>query len=251
MQEIQLPDEGKRIVREFAMEEERYQQWKRLFEQEEEQFLEKISEEEEPEKLALYLYVRLAAECCSEYEKRGISRKIYFATFSDISIWFENCLARTGRPGLQETKWLILHLKLRIFRLGRLQFELAPEKKALHVHIPQGEPLTPESCDDSFAQADRFFGEEYEIYDCDSWLTSPKMKELLSEDSNIIKFQNRFQIESIHYPFRLAEQRVFGQIREDKESYPEDTSLQKKMKAYVCKGNDIGMGYGIIYRKNK
>ena len=116
------------------------------------------------------------------------------------------------------------------------------------MHIPEGEPLLDEECGKSFAEADRFFGPEYTMYDCESWLLSPKLQKLLKQQSNILKFQNRFEVEKIIYPFCQAEERVFGEIREDKENYPEQTSLQRAVKQLVMTGEDVGIGYGVIYR---
>ena len=153
-----------------------------------------------------------------------------------------------GIPGIVEERWLSLPLQMKIFRLGRLQFEPDPENKVLHVHIPEGEPLLDEECGKSFAEADRFFGPEYTMYDCESWLLSPKLQKLLKSQSNILKFQNRFEVQKIIYPFRQAEERVFGEIREDKENYPEQTSLQRAVKQLVMTGEDVGIGYGVIDR---
>jgi len=57
------------------------------------------------------------------YRCRGISDSIMVTTLQDIELWMSNYHRDTGRWGLGEKHWLILHLKGRIFRLGRLQFE--------------------------------------------------------------------------------------------------------------------------------
>ena len=63
-----------------------------------------------------------------------------------------------------------------------------------------------------------------------------------------MKFQKRFQIQKVSYPYRQAEERIFGKVLESKEAYQEETSLQKKAKRYLLEGGDIGIGYGVIYR---
>lgn len=88
-------------------------------------------------------------------------------------------------------------------------------------------------------KAEEFFGKTYKGYTCDSWLLSPVLKQFLSEDSNIIKF---------HYDFPQAEQRIFEDVRDDKENHPEDTVLRRKAKPFYVAGNDIGVGFGIIER---
>ncbi len=65
-----------------------------------------------------------------------------------------------------EGDWVVHHLALHLFRLGRLQFQrssrpgYAPVAKGemfLDVHIPEGDPLSPDLCDESFEAAPAFF----------------------------------------------------------------------------------------------
>ena len=118
----------------------------------------------------------------------------------------------------------------------------------LNVHIPTGEKMRYEDCLESFTRAEEFFGDSYEGYICDSWLVSPVLLQFVAEDSNIAKFQHVFDIVKTHYDYPQSEQRIFEDVREDKENYPEDTSLRKKTKPFFVDGNDIGMGIG-IFRK--
>jgi len=39
---------------------------------------------------------------------------------------------------------------------------------------------------------------------------------------------------------------VFGEVLEDKERYPENTSLQRILKKCVLQGQKFGLGYGIM-----
>ena len=190
-------------------------------------------------------------------------------TFYDLTIWCRECKRKHGVCGLEELWWLAQSVKEHLFRLGRLQFEPVVLKeplegngvrieagaKGLNVHIPEGESLAFEKCMDSFRRAERFFagrGEgKPEFYMCDSWLLSPALKELLPADSNIIRFQDLFRIVKVHYAFPQAEQRIFGDILEDKSRYPEDTSLRRKAKRYFQEGNDPGIGIGVIEDINK
>ena len=66
-----------------------------------------------------------------------------------------------------------------------------------------------------------------------------------------MKFQKRFRIRKVTYPYRQAEERIFGEVLTDKEKYPEETSLQKRAKKYVLAGKDLGIGYGVIYRQHQ
>lgn len=265
MEKIELPAEGCAAVKQYAMTEDQYENWYRMFYEEPDEFFRVLDKEQGKEQLVLYLYVRFAMDIHGEYQKRQITDQVYYDTFKDISIWFGQCWSKKGIYGLIEERWLALPLKLRIFRLGRLQFEpeiLEADKEVngykmlagtgvLHVHIPEGEPLKQELCDAAFAQADTFFSGQYTLYDCWSWLLSPNLYEVLEADSNILKFQRRFTIHQVSYQFRMAEERIFGFIAERPQQYKDvGTSLQKRAKAYVAEGNDLGIGYGTIYRKH-
>lgn len=188
-------------------------------------------------------YLSFATELYDRYVRLNITDRIYYDTFSDIRIWYEHCVRERGVPGLVEEEWFTRHLNMRLFRLGRLQFET--EGDALHVHIPEGSPLLKKECDESFAQADRFFGREYKIYDCESWLLDPVLTQILPESSNILRFQQRFRITKVRYDIPQAEERIFGTVLENKEDYPEKSSLQRYAKKYLLAGGKIGMGYGV------
>ena len=54
----------------------------------------------------------------------------------------------------------------------------------------------------------------------------------------------------IVYPFRQAEERIFGDILEDRQAYPETTSLQRSFKGWLMEHpEDIGMGVGVFQYK--
>lgn len=259
---IGLSSELTKKVLNYQIEERLYAEFQTLFREDKKQFIEKIEEREDSHMFALVLYCMFAVDAYKEYQRRGISNEIYLDTFRDFEIWSKVCEKKFHEPGLTEYEWLTLPLELKIVRLGRLQFEPSELKedvqingkilkagtKVLDVHIPEGEPLSEEACEEAFRKADRFFENQYKVYTCTSWLVSPEVKKLVSPQSNIAKFQARFQVYGTIFPFRQAEERVFGEILSDKSLYPEDTSLQKALKAYVADGKDPGMGCGIIYK---
>ena len=249
MERIRLPKEGRDVVRILKMTEQEYHRWKELFYKKEEKFFEMLAGEQEKEGLLLSLYVRFATDLYKEYVEKEIPDEVYDATFSDFTIWYRHCVKERKKIGLFEELWLKLHLKMKLFRLGRLQFEPDEGQKVIHVHVPEGESLSREGCEASFAWADRFFGSSYKLYDCESWLLSPALKELLEKESGILQFQNCFEIQSVNLENRQAEERVFGRILEDPEAYPENTSLQKALKNYLSEGKKPGVGYGCRIRK--
>lgn len=242
MTRIHLPKESQKVVEQYMLSQEKYRNQKELFYQDTRRFLEEWKTSEDHLQWILAFYLKLALEVHEEYQKQGISEKIFDDTFYDITIWCEECYRKYGYYGLEEAGWIAFSIKMKLFRLGRLQFEpmllsedmvgktgiLKAGTSVLNVHIPAGEKLDIEECKKSFEQAEAFFGNTYEAYVCDSWLLSPVLKEFLPESSNIVCFQNLFEVVKVHYRFPQAEQRIFQDIREDKENYPEKTVLQKR-----------------------
>ncbi len=144
-----------------------------------------------------------------EAAARGIPESVMTDTFGDIVIWTENHTERTGGLYLGELKWLVLHLRLQLFRLGRLQFCMnrafrdIPEigvregDPLLEMHIPRGGKLTADACESSIAQAKEFFPRyfpdfAYRGITCLSWLLDDTLRDYLPETSNIIRFGDRF-----------------------------------------------------------
>ena len=270
MERISLPEEARRVVRKENMTETVYTEEKQLFYDDFPVFLENWKKETGKEKYvcALALYVRLACEVYPKYREKEIEDEIFDKTFYDITIWCEECYRKHQVYGLEELWWLAQSVKMHLFRLGRLQFEpvvlekdvkvdregqdtqnkkisISAGTKVLNVHIPAGEPLDYEACLDSFRLAEAFFGKN-QIYMCDSWLLSPHLKEVLSEKSNILKFQNLFTVIKVYHAYPQAEQRIFQNVIENKQEYPEDTSLRRRAKAYILSGKDLGIGIGFI-----
>ena len=77
------------------------------------------------------------------------------------------------------------------------------------------------------------------------------LKEILPETSNIIRFQDFFEVTGTKYSFPQAEERIFGEILEDKGQYPEATSLQRKAKEYLLSRGDLGIGEGFFYSRER
>lgn len=255
---IHLPKEARRQVRKERIDGNEYGVWKEKFYQDTRRFISEWKKMDARLPWALEFYLKLAADTYCEYQKKGYADRVFDQTFYDITIWCSKCYRKHGVYGLEELMWLGQSVKMELFRLGRLQFEpvctgkemkgkdqtLPAGTKALNVHIPAGEPLLQEDCRESFQQAKEFFGGEYQAFVCGSWLLSPHLKEILPDSSNIIRFQNFFQVAEVGYAYPQAEQRIFGETLEDKRRYPEDTSLQRRAKEYVLAGRDLGIGFG-------
>lgn len=185
----------------------------------------------------------------ANYLKRGIPDKIFFDTFRDIAVWCENGFKQYGEKGLNNVKWLARHVSMRLFRLGRLQFEFSrfvviPNaglknilkcpyrlgEKCIAVHIPQGEKLDYSGVLDSFGKADAFFTKfypeyRYRAYNVVTWLLNPELEEVLGKESNIVRFGKLFTLLGRAPDNDMNERRVFG-YEKDRASYAPRNALQ-------------------------
>jgi len=174
-----------------------------------------------------WIYVFLAAvpAILRWHRARGIPEDISWATLSDLGRHVGLHRRRFGATGLDSPRWLGLHFGGALFALGRLQFTpyrlrtglggplfwyddatlrtlgpgFQPGNPVLGVHIPEAGPLTPASCDESFRSAKAFFPKHfpeqtYRIATCTSWLLDDQLAAYLPPESNIVRFQRRFEL---------------------------------------------------------
>ena len=169
-----------------------------LFEEFKEQYLE-----------VLYIYLNLAIDLYYKYIDKGIDERIYKDTIDDIRIWANNCVKETGVYGLKEVYWINEHLRMRIFKLGRLQFQRREATEFMDlikknnleeyikrdyfyfVHIPEGERLSYDLILDSYQRAINFFKDEM-VFACESWMLSDRLELIFNENSNILRFRNDY-----------------------------------------------------------
>lgn len=216
---------------------------------------------------ALKLYLHWAIDTKTQYDLYKIPEKYYWDSMKDLAIWCEDYLEKHGTPGFREWGWVGCSLRLEVIRIGRLQFQpnqlsqtvmqngtvFPAGTPVLEIHIPAGEPLTPEAALASLREApgfyEKYFGKHFSLFHCHSWLLSPGLKTLLPEHSRILQFQNLFTVYGDDNEERQAEERVFGFLSDDPNAYPENTALQRALKRYLLTGNEITMGAGIIQVK--
>lgn len=216
------------------------------------------------------------------YQAKSIDDSIFFDTMSDIKIWIDDCQKHTGQQGLEELNWIKLHLDLKIFKLGRLQFQLCKYyfskhysnksidvnyvDKCLNIHIPRGDSLELDKCNSSINYAKQFFGQYFPDYPtnffiCHSWLLYPNNRLFMSQDSNIIKFANMFDIiKATNYPSQsfkwlfgeyfcdanLIRNKLFKGRYCDYTKLNATSSMQKSAIEYLVKGGKLGDAKGIL-----
>lgn len=183
------------------------------------------------------------------YMAKGIDENIFFDTMSDIKIWCTNDFDRYGKYGLDNIYWIAKHLSMKIFRLGRLQYEFSrflilPHaklkdiircpyhlgEKCITLHIPQGEKLDHDMCLKSLAMAKDFFAKyypdyKYRCYTVITWLINPDFESILGKESNIVKFGKMFNLLGYVPDSDMNERRVFG-YQKDRAGYVPDNALR-------------------------
>lgn len=197
------------------------------------------------------------------HAERGVPEDVTWDTLSDLPRHVARYERLHGRPGFSELRWLSTHLRGLIYSLGRLQFEriraiplpedhaavvaatgeLAEDEVMLNVHIPETGPLHPGLCEAAYAQAiDRFAAwhpdERPRAFVCHSWLLDPQLRDYLPSSSNIIRFQDRFDVVGAgsEAPGSMQEF-VFGRAGQvDLEDLPQRTSLERAFVQHLRAG---------------
>ncbi len=151
---------------------------------------------------------------------------------------------------ISQMLWGTYFINCRIIEVGRLQFE-PTDNNIIKIHIPSGEKLEIEkvvkSVEDSRILLKKYYNIENPQYICESWLLSEKIVQLLDENSNIIKFQELFDIKQdkngiddiLNFVFSLRECDNYTKLQED-------TTLQKRIKEFLINGGTIYNGYGVL-----
>ena len=215
----------------------------------------------------LLSYLFMCEELEKRYRKKGIDESILIDTLKDIPIWTNIWSGLKGELWLEELPWLKRHLEMRLFKLGRLQFcmakaehdigdKISDGENMVEIYIPECGPLDVEECRKSIKMAKEFFEKFYPEYDfkyftCHTWLLDKTLKELLRENSNILKFQELFDVVSddksdaiLGYVFRWKAD------RDDIKTMPSSSKFSQKVKERILNGGDFFETMGIIDKKN-
>ena len=202
----------------------------------------------------LLCQLECARRCYAEYQERGIPERVFVDTMKCFQRFLHECERKTGTMYFDRGWWTYRQISMRLFRIGELEYELCSTEteKTVSIHIPSDAAFAPGNVDKSLKQADHFIDRHYPDYRqakrvCDSWLLSPKLKDLLPEQSNILNFQRRFHIEEENMESREFIEWLF-QVHKDTElsHLPENTRLQKAAKKLLEAGENIGEAYGIL-----
>lgn len=186
------------------------------------------------------------------YDKLGISEEIYVDTMGAFSRFVREHMDSYGFYGFHRESWTTRQVSCTLLRIGQMEYEMKTVDgvKMVAFHIPTDVDLRPEvlrpSVKEGIAELFRLFPDyaDATVY-CQSWLMSPLLKDFLPEGSNILKFQEMFDMEPEGIPSKLLLTWVFKNPKLPPEDYPEDTSLQRKLKKFFLEGGEFldGRGY--------
>lgn len=218
----------------------------------------------------VYVYLGLLPHTAQFHRGRGIPDEISRRTLADIGRNVAAYRRLRGAGGLHVAWWPLLHLRGELFQLGRLQFQrttlgnrtgnsvaaaglpFGPGSPALSLHIPDYlGPLTAQACDRSLELARSFFPryfpqEPYAIGACHSWLLDPQLRAYLPQDSNIVRFQQRFTLaySSPEKGDKEVIAFVFGDDSRPLDQLPQRTTLERAVVGHLRSGGHWHVGHG-------
>ncbi|KUM81981.1 acyltransferase domain-containing protein [Streptomyces curacoi] len=218
----------------------------------------------------VYVFVAALPRTRAYHRERGIPADVSRRTLADLGRNMAVHRRRYGRPGVQAPRWLTRHFRGELYQLGRLQFERArlgqrtgaglaaagldvgPGSLCLNLHIPDFHgPLSPAAVDRSLVLAGEFFArhfpqERYRAVTCHSWLLDPQLRQYLTADSNIVRFQERFRV--AHEDTEPADTEpvkfVFGDPELPLERLPRRTAVERAVGDHLRAGGHWYIGHG-------
>ena len=197
--------------------------------------------------------LRCAIKAREEYDRLGISEEIYVDSMAAFSRFVREHMESYGCYGFDRGFWTTRQVSSKLFRIGQLEYELTTLEGApvVSLHIPTDVDLRHESLRPSLAEGlaefFRIFPEyaDKPVY-CHSWLLSPLLKDMLPPTSNILRFQEMFDITLDEKPSNDVLLWVFKNPKLPKEDLPENSSLQRKLKRFLLAGNQFLEGKGYL-----
>ena len=197
--------------------------------------------------------LRCAVESLADFQALGFSREIYVDTMKCFSRFVGEHLISFGRYGFDRGFWTVRQISAKLVRIGVLEYEVVVDEegqKAVSIHIPSDAQLEKELLRQSWLDAKKLLISAFPEYadapwGCGSWLLAPVLQQMLPENSRILTFQSGFTVLKT-YPDPEFKEWVYKRVDIPDEDLPEDTSLQRKLKAYLLAGNAFHSGMGML-----
>jgi hypothetical protein len=122
----------------------------------------------------------------------------------------------------------------------------------LDLHIPRKDPLSAETCGDSYRQALEFFPRifperSWKALYCHTWFFTPQLQSFLPPESSIVKFQREFYLFPFPGSVGFLWSFVFGEKYPDPATAPRDTSLRRAVLDWIGQGKEIFDLPGVMF----
>ena len=198
------------------------------------------------------------------YQEKGLPETLFWESMQDLRYKLSECKKLHGVWGTFVLRWFEGFFRCERFQLGRLQYEpstfpaeaykgLKRGDKVYTCHIPSSGKMEISAVMDSLNRAYVFYQDSLNEgilpVICNSWLLYEPFDKVFEESKNIQDFRGIFNIlenrlDEIYSNFW----RIFytPYSAENLPNAPEDTRLQKRMKAYLLEGNPMGVGVGVL-----
>lgn len=220
--------------------------------------------------------VWLLTQKYDEYQSIGVPSDIIWDTFRDVSLRANLHHKHRGQIGISKDDviWFRHIMNVHIFKIGALQYQkfnmvyldeetigepymvfskeqkssLPPGSPVINCHIQKGANIRADLVKESMERAGAFFDERfptvpYRAFLCYSWLLYPPMLKMLSEESNIKRFAERFSIIGTCSDSAQAKENLFHP--DMRNSVHKLTSLQRMATDHQ---EILGYGCGVIMR---
>lgn len=183
------------------------------------------------------------------YQEKSIPDDIFLATMDCFPRFVKEHMESFGTFGFDREWWTVRQLSGVLFRIGLLEYEL--REGFVSLHIPSGATLEPGKVSASLEAGRAFLVRHFpdwadKPFTCHSWLLSPTLRMLLPKESNIVCFQNRFSVTPTGAEDDDYLQWAFKRKDLPTQQLPEDTSLQRKLKAHLLNGGSFADARGTL-----
>lgn len=186
----------------------------------------------------------------AEYLKRSIPLDVFVATMKFCTRFLYEHLQNFQTYKFDQAWWFPRQISLSEYRIDALEYEFVDaDDREIAIHIPSDADLRQESVARSIRAFHAFREKYYPGWEnvkltCDTWMLMPELKEMLGENSNIIAFQNLFEIDALDYNATWYMGWIFPGAENVDELLPERTSLQRSLKEYLLAGKKFGIARG-------
>lgn len=161
-------------------------------------------------------------------------------------------------PGIRfsNMEWGSRFIRGEIVQIGILQYEFKRKylenEDVIFIHIPRCNNFTKDNIDESLNNKNKvfdYFNVPKDIkFVCNSWLLSPELKQILNKDSNILYFQNKFNVFYTEENKKDFLKFIFNEPFnvDNYNNLEENTSLQKYIKNKLINEEKLHIGLGIL-----